>query len=107
MSKNHAHLPARFHETISVMIHVTDHRAQVDWHGAGWIYKANAQRGDDGEITSYEATGSASEARHLPVELRERVGLVLALLPARLLQKHDIGSGDREWSEDVCVADLL
>jgi hypothetical protein len=89
------------------MVHVTDRHAKVEWHGDGWIYQANAQRDQDGEIASYEATGSTADARHLAPELRERVGLVLALLPARVLEKHPIGSGDREWSEDVCVADLL
>ncbi|MCW2961777.1 MAG: hypothetical protein JWM90_2164 [Thermoleophilia bacterium] len=107
MSKDHASLPARFHEAISVTIHVTDDRAHVAWHGDGWTYAANAHRGRDGEITSYEAAGTCSEERHLPSDLRERVGLVLALLPARALEQHPIGSGDREWSEDVCVADVL
>lgn len=107
MSKNHPPLPARFHETISVSVHVDDNRAAVEWQGNEWTYHANAHRGEDGEITSYEATGSSSESRHLTFELRERVGLVLALLPARLLEQHPVGSGDRQWSEDFCVAGLL
>ncbi len=107
MSKSHPPLPARFHEAISVAVHVTDQHAHVEWHGGGWTYHSNAHRGRDGEITSFAATGTATDARPLTFELRERVGLVLALLPARLLQKHPIGSGDRQWSEDVCVADVL
>ena len=107
MSRHHASLPARFHETISVTVHVTDQHAHVEWRGDGWTYHANAHRDADGEITSYAATGTATDARHLTFELRERVGLILALLPALLFRRHPIGSGDRQWSEDVCVADLL
>ncbi|MCW2950540.1 MAG: hypothetical protein JWN41_1553 [Thermoleophilia bacterium] len=107
MSKSHAALPARFHEAISVTVHVTDQHAYVEWRGEGWAYHATAQRGRDGEITSYNATGTTSDARPLAPDLRERVSLVLALLPTRVLQGHPIGSGSREWSEDFCVADLL